>query len=195
MVAPEMDEYDQIAAWYVATRHPQVGVPDLASFTRKLPPGSSVLDLGCGDGIPISRFLVQEGFDVVALDSSPEMIARHRANVPNVPARCERAEEADFPTGSFEAVIAWGVLFHLSEAGQRDVIGNVANWLRPGGRFLFTSGDVEGTTEGEMNGVTFQYTSLGVNGYRDVIENARMRLTASYHDEWDNYVYIAEKAV
>ena len=43
--------------------------------------------------------------------------------------------------------------------------------------------------------MTFQYTSLGVNGYRDVIENAGMRLTASYHDEWDNYVYVAEKAV
>ena len=189
-----MHEYDPIAAWYVATRHPEVGVPDLASFIRKLPPGSSVLDLGCGDGIPISRFLVQEGFDIVALDSSPEMIARYRANVPGVPARCERAEVADFPTGSFDAVIAWGVLFHLSEAEQRDVIENVADWLRPGGRFLFTSGEAKGTTEGNMNGVAFPYTSLGVGGYRDITESAGMHLEANYHDEWDNYVYIAEKA-
>lgn len=66
--------------------------------------------------------------------------------------------------------------------------------LAEAGRFLFTSGDVKDTTEGEMNGVAFQYTSLGVSGYRDVIERAGMSLEASYHDEWDNYVYIAEKA-
>lgn len=189
-----MHEYNQIAAWYVATRNPTVGVPDLAAFARRLPPRARVLDLGCGAGIPISQFLTREGFDVVALDSSPEMIARYRANFPDVPVRCERVEEADFPAASFEAVVAWGVLFHLSEAGQRTVMEKVADWLRPGGWFLFTSGDAEDTTESEMNGVTFQYVSLGMSGYRDVLEKAGLRLDASYHDEWDNYVYVAEKA-
>jgi len=189
-----MHEYDQIAEWYVATRNPEVGVPALAAFARRLPPGARVLDVGCGDGIPISQFLVREEFDVVALDSSSEMIARYRVNFPDVPTWCERAEEADFTAKSFEAVVAWGVLFHLSETEQRDVIGKVADWLKPGAWFLFTSGDVEGATEGEMNGVTFRYTSLGVSGYRNVIERAGMRLEASHHDEWDNYVYVAETA-
>ena len=190
----DMHEYDQIAEWYVAARNPEVGVPDLAALARRLPPRARVLDLGCGDGIPISRFLTREGFEVMALDSSPEMIARYRTNFPDVPTTCQRAEQADFPAESFEAVVAWGVLFHLSETEQRDVIGKVAGWLRPGGRFLFTSGDVEDATEGEMNGVTFPYISLGANGYRDVIESAGMRLEGSHHDEWDNYVYVTEKA-
>jgi SAM-dependent methyltransferase len=187
-----MHEYDQIAEWYVATRSPGVGVPDLAAFARRLAPRARVLDLGCGDGIPISRFLTREGFDVVAMDSSPEMIARYQANFPGVPTKCERAEEADFPAASFEAVVAWGVLFHLSEPEQRDVIRKVADWLKPGGWFLFTSGEVEGTTEGEMNGVTFHYTSLGISEYRDAIERVGMRLEANRHDEWGNYVYVAE---
>lgn len=189
-----MHEYDQIAEWYVATRNPEIGVPALAAFTRRLPPRARVLDLGCGDGIPISRFLTREGFDVVALDSSPEMIARYQANFPDVPTRCERAEEADFTAEWFEAVVAWGVLFHLSEPEQRAVIWKIANWLKPGGSFLFTSWDVEGATEGEMNGVTFHYTSLGVSGYRDGIERAGMRLQASHYDKWDNYLYVTQKA-
>lgn len=191
---PDMHEYDQIAAWYAATRNPKVGIPDLAAFARRLPPCARVLDLGCGAGIPISRFLIREGFDVVALDSSPEMIARYRAHFPNVPTRCERAEAATFPAASFEAIVAWGVLFHLSEAEQQTVIGKVADWLRPGGWLLFTSGDVEDTTKGTMNGVTFQYASLGVTGYHEAVERAGMRLDVCYHDEWDNYVYVAEKA-
>jgi len=188
-----MQEYDQIAEWYVAARDPDVGIPDVADVARRLSLRAPILDLGCGDGIPISRFLVREGFDVVALDSSPEMIARYRAHFPDVPTRCTRAEEADFPTESFEAVVAWGVLFHLPEAKQRVVVRKVASWLKPGGLFLFTSAEVEGATEGEMNGVTFQYTSLGVGGYRDVIENAGMRLQTSHHDAWDNFVFVAEK--
>jgi hypothetical protein len=56
-------------------------------------------------------------------------------------------------------------------------------------------GEGEDTNEGEMNGVAFQYTSLGARGYRDEIERAGMRLEASHHDEWDNYVYVAEKSL
>jgi hypothetical protein len=56
-------------------------------------------------------------------------------------------------------------------------------------------GEGEDTNEGEMNGVAFQYTSLGASGYRDEIERAGMRLNASHYDEWDNYVYVAEKSL
>ena len=191
----DMRQYDQIAEWYVAARSSEIGIPDLAAFVRRLSPGASILDLGCGDGIPISRFLTREGYDVTALDSSLEMIARYRASFPDVFARCERAQEAHFPAASFEAVVAWGMLFHMSEADQKTVILKVAEWLRPGGWFLFTSGDVEGTSEGKMNGVTFQYVSLGVNTYRHLIDRAGMYLETHHSDTWNNYVYIARKAV
>lgn len=190
-----MDEYDLIAAWYVAARSPEVGIADLAALARALPSRSSILDLGCGDGVPISRFLLRERFDVEGLDSSPAMIARYRDNFPGVPARCERVQEADFPAETFEAVVAWGVLFHLPEADQKAVIRKVAGWLKPGGRLLFTSGEVGAATEGEMNGVLFPYVSLGVRGYRDAIESAGMRLEASSFDAWANHVYRAAKPV
>lgn len=188
-----MREYDQIADWYVAVRDDTIGVPDLAAFARTLPPKASVLDLGCGDGIPVSRLLTQEGCQVVALDSSPEMIARYRANFPGNSAQCKRAQEARFAAESFGAVVAWGVLFHLPAAEQKAVIRKVAEWLTPGGRFLFTSGDVENVTESAMNGVTFTYVSLGIAAYRRVLEEAGMRLEYHHADAWENYVYVAEK--
>ena len=188
-----MREYDRIAEWYVAVRDVEVGVPDLAAFVRTLPPRASVLDLGCGGGVPVSQILTQEGFDVVAVDSSPEMVARYRANFPSVPVRCERAQEACFTTGSLGAVVAWGMLFHMSVAEQEAVIRKVSDWLSPGGRFLFTSGGVGGESESEMNGVTFEYVSLGVAAYRSVLEESGMRLEYHHTDAWDNYVYVAEK--
>jgi cyclopropane fatty-acyl-phospholipid synthase-like methyltransferase len=102
---------------------------------------------------------------------------------------------ARFAERTFEAVVAWGVLFHLSRADQRATIRKVSGWLKPGGRFLFTSGDREGATENKMDGTTFRYVSLGANEYRRLIERSGMRVEAEYHDRWANYIYIAQKAV
>jgi len=189
-----VNEYNQIAEWYVTARRSDVGFPDLSALARTLPPHARVLDLGCGHGVPISQFLVREGFEVVALDSSPEMIARYRATFPNVLARCEQAQEAEFAAESFDAVVAWGVLFHLDEAGQAAVIQKVSEWLRPRGRFLFTSGETAGMTEGSMDGVMFRYTSLGVSTYQELVESAGMVLQSHHRDAWDNHVYLAQKA-
>ncbi len=188
-----MHEYDQIAEWYTAARNPEVGAPDLAALVRMLTPGARVLDLGCGNGIPISQLLIREGFDVVGLDSSPKMIERYQANFPGVATRCERVQETQFAAESFEAVVAWGVLFHLSETEQAAVIPKVSEWLKPGGRFLFTSGDAEGMAESEMNGVAFQYVSLGASRYGHLVERAGMYLEGHHSDAWENYVYIAKK--
>jgi 2-polyprenyl-3-methyl-5-hydroxy-6-metoxy-1,4-benzoquinol methylase len=188
-----MREYDQIAAWYTETRNPRIGVRDVAAFVRGLAPQARILDFGCGDGVPISQLLARKGFDLVGLDSSREMIARYRANFPAVAARCERVQEARFAEGTFEAVVAWGVLFHLSRADQRAAIQRVSEWLKPGGRFLFTSGDQEAVTEGEMDGTTFRYVSLGANEYHRLIERCGMRMETAYRDAWANCIYVAQK--
>lgn len=189
-----MREYDEIAAWFTAARNPAIGAPDLAALAETLPPCARVLDLGCGDGIPVSQLLLREGLDLTALDSSPEMIARYRANFPGVPARCVRVQDARFAPESFEAVVAWGVLFHLAEAEQATAIEKIAQWVRPGGRFLFTSGDVPGVAESEMHGVAFRYVSLGVGAYRTLLEASGMRLERHHADAWENHVYVAVKS-
>jgi len=189
----QMREYDQIAEWYTRARNPEVGVCELAALARAIPPRARVLDLGCGDGVPVSQFLIQEGFDVVALDSSPEMIARYRANFPSVSARRDRVQDVRFAPGSFDAVVAWGVLFHLSASEQEAAIERVSAWLKPDGWFLFTSGDVSGVTEGQMKGVTLQYVSLGVGTYRDSLLEAGLLLADEHSDPWGNHVYVARK--
>lgn len=189
-----MHEYDQIADWYAAVRRPEVGIPDLAAFAESLPPGAKILDVGCGNGIPVSQFLLQAGFELIGLDSSSGMIAMYRAKFPDVPARCEPVQEASFAPESFEAVVAWGVLFHLSEAEQEAVLRKVSQWLKPGGKFLFTAGDSKGSVESKMNGVMFRYTSLGSSEYRRILESAGMRLEDEHSDAWENYVYRAQKA-
>lgn len=184
-----MREYDLIAEWYASVRNPEIGRAEVEAGASLLPPQARVLDVGCGTGVPLSRSLHHDGFVVTGLDSSPEMIARYRKAFPSVPAHCARIQDARFADGSFEAVVAWGVLFHLSPADQALTIERIASWLTPGGWFLFTSGATAGVRTGAMNGVSFDYCSLGSAAYRHLAEQAGMELDAEHTDAWDNHIY------
>ena len=163
-----MREYDEIAAWFAETRS-DAGLADVAAFARELPRGARILELGCGTGVPLSRYLLAEGFELSAIDSSEEMMKRFRTACPD--ARAERAtiKESRLFDGEFDAAIAWGVLFHLEPRDQEDAIAKVASRLRPGARFLFTAGDRAETASSEMNGVPFTYYSLGREAYARVL--------------------------
>ena len=49
----------------------------LDAVTANVPPGARLLDLGCGTGID-AVYLAQRGYDVVAIDAAPSMVARTR---------------------------------------------------------------------------------------------------------------------
>ena len=74
-------------------------------FAALLDPGATVLDLGCGSGQPIAVYLARRGHHVTGIDSSPEMIALFRANLPD-----QVAEVADLRSpgldGAFGGLIA-----------------------------------------------------------------------------------------
>ena len=188
-----MDEYDTISEWYSTTRDGDIGVPELSELSRTLPVGSRILDLGCGNGIPMSRFLSGRGFEVFGIDSSEQMIARFRRNCLDAHAQCARIQDSDFFQTRFDAVVAWGVLFHLSASDQELTIVKVAHALRALGKFLFTAGEREGTVESEMQGLRFSYVSLGAEKYRTLLDGHGFDVLDEHSDAWDNYVFIAEK--
>jgi len=53
-----------------------------ATFMERLPEKGRVLDLGCGTGLPYTRHLVENGFDVLGVDLSEEMVKVASRNVP-----------------------------------------------------------------------------------------------------------------
>jgi SAM-dependent methyltransferase len=187
-----MHEYDLIADWYAADRSSIIGIPELTALIASLTPGAAVLDIGCGNGIPLTAALVDAGCDVFAIDSSEKMLAHFRRNLPDVGVTCAAIQTCDFDSRRFDAVLAWGVIFHLTPEEQRTAFAKVASVLKPGGRFLFTSGDVDGSIEGQMNGVTFKYFSLDVEGYRCLLVEHGMKLIDVHQDSGGNTYYLAE---
>jgi cyclopropane fatty-acyl-phospholipid synthase-like methyltransferase len=186
-------EYDAIFDWYVTERSSVIGLREVEELTRSLPMGACVLDLGCGTGIPIAQFLIGAGFDVFGIDSSPKMTASFQQQFPRAHTACERIEESEFFGCTFDAIVSWGVMFHLDRAAQERVIARTAASLNENGKFLFTSGEEEGTAEGVMNGITFRYISLGADTYERLLNENGLELLHRGHDKADNYVYLARK--
>jgi SAM-dependent methyltransferase len=108
--------------------------------------GETILDLACGGGEPIDRYLIDHGFRIVGIDDCATSIALARTRFPR-----ERWLLADMRTislnESFAAVIAWNSL-PLSAHGHADAMAErIMGWLRPGGRLLF-SGDASAVGAG-----------------------------------------------
>jgi ubiquinone/menaquinone biosynthesis C-methylase UbiE len=189
-------EYELISDWYASERVDQTGVPEALALVKTLPPDARVLDIGCGNGVPITKALVAAHIRVVAIDSASKMLAHFRLNLPATFAVRAVAQTLPFADATFDGAVAWGVMFHLPQAEEIRVIAGVARVLKPGGSFLFTAGDVVddgGDHIGVMNGVEFHYYSLTMDGYRRVLADHGLHLVDFHKDKGDNCYYMATK--
>ncbi len=118
-------------------RWPFAGLRQRAVGLLVLKQGQSVIDAGCGTGLALpllEEAIGPEGL-IVAIDQSPEMLARARERVEangwqNVTLIQSPVEEADIP-GQHDAA-----LFALSHDIMRSpgAVGNVVRHVKPGGR-------------------------------------------------------------
>lgn len=192
-----MREYDLIADWYASERVSQTGVPEAMALAHSISIGGRVLDIGCGNGIPITRALLSAGHRVVGLDSSSEMLKRFQANCPDTPAVRGIVQASPFADNTFDAAVAWGVMFHLNPDDATTAITCVSRILKAGAPFLFTSGDVDGgntAKEDTMNGVVFRYFSFSVDRYRSILREHHLTLVDVHADGGQNTYYLARKS-
>jgi len=102
----------------------------------RLPPGSTVLDVGCGIG-GSARILGRDyGLDVLAISISPGQIARARAlTPPSLEPRCRFAVmdalDLDLGDGSFDAV--WSVEASPHMPDKQRYVDELLRVLKPGG--------------------------------------------------------------
>ena len=183
--------YEGVAAEFLAGRGSGrgagVGVNTVRKWARRLARGASVIDLGCGPGLPITEILVGEGLDVFGVDAAPSFVQAFRRNLPNTPVACEAVQDSRFFDRTFDAVLAWGLIFLLSPEDQRRLIQRVAEIMAPGGRLLFTScaGREPLVWKDAMTGL--ESRSLGAEEYRRQLSAAGLSVTSEYEDEGNHY--------
>ena len=126
-----------------------------------LPPGSRVLELGCGNGKTLLT-MVQRGWEVTALDISPRAVSLSRE-------RCRSSSDSDFiiadssvlpfKNTTFDAVFAVHLMGHLPEPDRKRVPYGLFPTLRPGGIIFFSDFSTEDFRYGsgcELEPATFR---------------------------------------
>src|SRR5215475_109329 len=102
--------YEAIAEDFMRARNARIGPSVVRKWARTLAPGASVLELACGHGV-VTQVLVEEGLNVYAVDASARLLAVFRERFPHVQTECAAAEDSDFFARTFDAVLAWGLMF------------------------------------------------------------------------------------
>lgn len=123
--------------------------PLIQRIWQQLPAACRVVDLGCGPGRD-TLFLAKQGFQVVAIDRSPEAIQQlqfqvARLALQNVQAICHNLETVTFPDPSYHLINMANVLHFLSKEPAIELLNRVKAVLCPGGRVTiqaFTTEDV-----------------------------------------------------
>jgi len=98
--------------------------------------GGLVLDVGCGAAGHVTRYLADQGTDVMGVDLSPASMEVARACQPGL--RFEVADMRDLPAedGSVAGIVAFYSVIHLPRQQVPAALAEFRRVLRPGGVLL-----------------------------------------------------------
>lgn len=116
----------------------------------ELPPGSSVLELGCGDGKTLAA-MAERRWNVTALDISPTAVRMSRARFGTTGTRLLVADARSLPLrdGSFDAAFLFHITGHLLADGRARIAAETSRVLRDGGLLFFRAFSTEDMRAGK----------------------------------------------
>lgn len=185
--------YDHMAEQYLGTKDAAdpVALAALEQLARSVPQARTALDLGCGAGVPATRWLA-ERFMVTGVDISARQLQLAHEQMPAATLIKASMTTVAFPVESFDVIVAFHSIIHVPRVEQPALVDRIHAWLRPGGAFLATWAVQawEGTEEdwegwgaamwwSHYDGET-SLQMLGEAGFR--VESAEMR--ASNDESW-----------
>ncbi len=143
------DTYNKVAKKYSETRGAFQNDKELAELVSLVRRDGTVLDLGCGSGIPVDRYLVDAGLDVIGIDISNAQLELARVNVPQATFVLHDIAELKMGEYSVDAVVSFYAIFHVPRELQPKLFKNINSFLPVGGPLLVTMAttDWEGVDE------------------------------------------------
>lgn len=170
------DGYDKVAVTYLAHRDRLKSSKYVQQLLKYLPKKSTILDLGCGAGVPVDDILLKAGHFVIGLDISSEQIKLARKN-------CRGgdylvADIADLKEGQYQvqAIISFYTLFHLPRTKHLEILKKIASFLPKGGMLLLTMGDREFEGEHILYGTQMWSSQYGTVKNRGLVSSLGFKI-------------------
>ncbi len=164
--------YNKIAEDYYSHRDLNKFNNELEDFASLLPENAHVLDVGCGAGIPTSKFLIKRGIKVTGIDLSDKMLSLARDNVPNAKFFKMDMNELKFEENTFDGIVSVYTLFHVPKKNHLDIFKKFFKILKPGGILLINTGVSESEGKSYFFGVPMFWSNYSPKTTLELVKKA-----------------------
>jgi SAM-dependent methyltransferase len=174
--------YQVIAPIYHERRvaREQANVEWLDALRPRLPAVGRVIDLGCGSGVPVTRYFATRGYQVEGFDLSPAMLDIARREVPEAAFHEARIEDVALAPQSVDLIVSFFAIIHVPRSEHARLFGRMWTWLRPGGAALLSlgSGDNPDEYDPDWHGAPMTWSHF------DADTNLKMLRDAGFDLDW-----------
>lgn len=169
--------YNKAAENYSASRDQFSNIKYLEKLVSLLRLGSTILDIGCGAGMPIDRFFIDHGQKVIGIDISEKQIELAEKNVPEGGFEVRDMSEIKSSEYSVDAVVSFYSIFHIPREEHKELFKKINSFLPKDGLILVTmgAGEYEGA-EDNFHGSKMWWSHYGADKNKQIIEDAGFKI-------------------
>lgn len=172
--------YDRAAERYAASRDQFQNVADLERFIELLPSPATVLDVGCGSGVPVARYLVERGYDVIGIDVAPKQVDLAKELVPGGSFEVRNMLELKAGEYRVDGLVSFYAVFHTPRDRHAELLRRFASFVHPGGALLITMGAQEWEgTETDWHGVEMFWSHFGAETNQRLVGEAGFEIQSA----------------
>ena len=175
--------YNEVAETYFSQRDQFKNNTYLDRCIKLLKSGASILDIGCGAGIPIDTYFIERGFRVQGIDISEKQIELAKRNVPEGKFEAKDMEELRAGDYRVDAVVSFYTIFHISREKHAQLFKKINSFLTTGGLLLVTMGSSHWEGSEEFHGTTMWWSHYDAKRNRKIVEEAGFKILMDEIDE------------
>lgn len=165
-----------MAKQYADSRHFLRSDQFVSKFEQLLPRQANILDLGCGNGLPVAAYLLKKGHLVTGIDISPTQIKIAQKNCPRGEFLVADIDELADGEYSVDGVVCLYALFHLPRAKHLRILKTINTFLPIGGHLLLTMGDKDFEGIHSMFGAKMWSSHYGPNINSKLVMDAGFKI-------------------
>jgi SAM-dependent methyltransferase len=168
--------YNKMVWKYLAERDKLKSGKYVQKILKLLPKNSTILDVGCGAGIPVDDLLIKAGHTVLGIDNSEMMVEAARRNCPG--GEYELRDIMELGEGEYQvtAIVSFYALFHIPRERLERVLRTLVGYVQSGGYLLITLGDKDFEGEHEMYGERMWSSQWGTERNREIVKKLDLEI-------------------